>query len=214
MKRVIMHWTAGTYNVSALDKEHYHFIVSGDGVVVPGKWPVSANENPVKGKYAAHTLNCNTGSIGISMACMAGAEENKTNGKYPMTDVQFEAMCERVATLCFNYHIPITPKTVLSHAEVQTNLGIKQRGKWDFTVLPFKPKLKGAKVCGDYARERVLFYFQSKYNASPVTNSVKPPPVAKPVEPQKPIPVVVQPEAPKPQPTFWQRFLSMFGVKS
>ena len=40
-----------------------------------GKWPVSANEAPQKGAYAAHTLNCNTGSIGVSLAAAAAARE-------------------------------------------------------------------------------------------------------------------------------------------
>ena len=30
MKRIIWHWTAGSYTCSELDKEHYHFIIEGD----------------------------------------------------------------------------------------------------------------------------------------------------------------------------------------
>lgn len=160
MKRIIMHWSAGGYKASELDKEHYHIIFEDDGKKVFGKYPIEANAagKITKGKYAAHTLNCNTDSIGLSMACMAGAVEGKTNGNQPMTQAQFDAMCREAAFLCNKYGIVVSPKTVLSHAEVQTNLGIKQRGKWDFSVLPFKPELKGAKACGDYARAQIQGY--------------------------------------------------------
>ncbi len=158
MKRIIAHWTAGSYNVSDLDKEHYHFIISGNTDVVAGKFPVSANEAPKKGAYAAHTLNCNTGSIGVSVACMAGAVEGKSNGQFPMKETQFERMCRHIAELSLQYNIPVTPTTILSHAEVQPNLKITQRGKWDITVLPFKPDIKGAAACGAYMRARVTQY--------------------------------------------------------
>src|SRR5690606_37547642 len=43
-----------------------------------------------------------------------------------------------------------------------------QRGKWDFTVLPFKPQLKGAPACGDYARARVRFYMDEELQKNAV----------------------------------------------
>jgi hypothetical protein len=56
---------------------------------------------------------------------------------------------------CRRYDIPVTPKTVLSHAEVQNNLGIKQRGKWDISRLAVDPSMNGAKACGDLLRASV-----------------------------------------------------------
>ena len=47
----------------------------------------------------------------------------------------------------------VTPKTILSHAEVQGNLGIKQNGKWDIARLPFG-HLVGAKAIGDDFRAK------------------------------------------------------------
>jgi trimethylamine:corrinoid methyltransferase-like protein len=38
--------------------------------------------------------------------------------------------------LCRKYGIPITSSTVLTHAEVEPTLGIKQAGKWDIAWLP------------------------------------------------------------------------------
>ena len=153
MKRIICHWTAGGYKATSVDRKHYHFIFEGDGNEVAGIFPVSANRRCVKGKYAAHTLRCNTGSIGLSVACMRGAVERPLDvGRSPMTQTQWKAMCRKAARLCIEYGIEVTPRTVLSHAEVQTTLGIKQRGKWDFTVLPFAPHLAGADQCGERLR--------------------------------------------------------------
>ena len=72
-----------------------------------------------------------------------------------MTKAQWDKLAVVVADLCRFYGIPVTPKTVLSHAEVQGTLGITQRGKWDFTRLAFAPEVKGAKACGDLLRTAV-----------------------------------------------------------
>lgn len=137
MKRIIIHWTAGGHTPSNLDRGHYHFIIAGDGSVVKGVHPVEANEKPQKGKYAAHTLNCNTGSIGVAVAAMAGAVERPFSaGKSPITQAQLTALAGLCRDLVAKYRIPVTRETILSHAEVQPTLGIKQRGKWDIAWLP------------------------------------------------------------------------------
>jgi hypothetical protein len=156
MKRIINHWTGGTYKVSALDKKHYHVIIDGDGKWVKGDYTIEANEVTSDNDYAAHTLNCNTGSIGISCAAMAGAKEKKTNGSYPLKEEQWEEMVRQNARFCIKYSIPVTAKTVLTHAEVEKNLGIKQRGKWDIAVLPFDESIVGAAAVGDKLRNDVL----------------------------------------------------------
>ncbi|MEX2739901.1 N-acetylmuramoyl-L-alanine amidase [Rhizobium mongolense] len=157
MSRVILHWSAGAHKCSELDKEHYHIIVEGDGNVVRGDHTISDNVTSADGDYAAHTRNCNTGSIGVSMACMAGAIERPFNaGKFPMTETQWNRAMEVIAHLAGFYKIPVTEKTILSHAEVQPNLGIQQNGKWDVARLPFEPKTVGARACGDKMRAKVL----------------------------------------------------------
>lgn len=157
INKIILHWTAGTHKVSDLDREHYHFIVAGDGNVVPGKWPVSANEKIEPGRYAAHTLNCNTGSIGIAVAAMAGAVERPFDpGKYPITRKQVDALVDECAALSVQYGIPVTRKTILTHAEVQPTLGIKQRGKWDITWLPWLHAPNDPVFVGDMIRERII----------------------------------------------------------
>ncbi|MBD9528241.1 hypothetical protein [Paracoccus sp. PAR01] len=45
--------------MSSLDRQHYHYVIAGSGIADEGD----------------HTLDCNTGSIRISLAGMAGAVE-------------------------------------------------------------------------------------------------------------------------------------------
>jgi len=65
--------------------------------------------------------------------------------------------CRAIAELCDFYGIPVTPKTVLNHGEVQSILGVEQRGKWDVMVLPWSPGLSWEMV-GNKFRERVSYY--------------------------------------------------------
>lgn len=143
MLRVIVHWTAGSYTVSSTDKDNYHIIVDGGGKLWRGDYSIKANVSTSDADgYAAHTKNCNSGSIGISAACMAGAVESPFNpGAYPLRQVQWETLAAVAADLCNKYKIKVTPQTVLQHGEVQNILGIAQNGKWDVTKLPWSPEL-------------------------------------------------------------------------
>ncbi|MDX0438876.1 N-acetylmuramoyl-L-alanine amidase [Sinorhizobium medicae] len=153
MGRIVCHWTAGAHKASEFDLGHYHILIEDEGKLVRGIPSIALNEAPAKRGYAAHTLGANSGSIGVSLCCMGGSNEAPFDpGKYPMTREQWDALTSVVANLCRRYSIPVTDKTVLSHAEVQNNLGIQQRGKWDFTRLAFDPSVKGAKACGDKLR--------------------------------------------------------------
>jgi hypothetical protein len=146
MQRIIVHWTAGQHQPSAYDRSHYHVLIDGNGRLVRG--------GAVIGGPVAHTLNCNTGSIGVSLACMGGAVEVPfSSGKWPMTPAQWDVLPIVLADLCDRYGIPVGPKTVLSHAEVQPNLGIMQRGKWDIARISFMPEVRGARACGDLFRK-------------------------------------------------------------
>lgn len=156
MLRVIVHWTAGAYAVSATDKQHYHIIVGGDSVLVRGDNSIEANvsTNDNDG-YAAHTKNCNSGSIGVSAACMAGAVESPFKpGAYPLKQSQWQTLAAVVADLCRKYDIPVTNETVLQHGEVEDNLNIPQDGKWDICKLPWQPSWTTQQV-GDDFRSRV-----------------------------------------------------------
>lgn len=189
MSRVILHWTAGSHKATDFDREHYHVLIEGDSKVVRGFPSIALNSEPkAKKGYAAHTLNCNTGSIGVSLCCMAGAIERPLNvGKYPLTRSQWEAASSVVAELCKRYGIAVSSRTVLSHAEVQVNLGITQRGKWDIAILPFDQSYNTAKKVGDRFRAEVAARLAGKpVQAPPNTPAAKPtPPVGAglPIEP-------------------------------
>lgn len=155
--RVIVHWTAGRHRASESDRSHYHILTEGDGRLVHGIPTIDKNDaSGARTGYAAHTLHCNTGSAGVSMCCMALAVESPFSpGPAPMTEVQWNANARVTADLCRRYGIPVTDRTVLTHAEVQPNLGIAQRGKWDVTRLPFNPRVVGHRAVGDLLRQQV-----------------------------------------------------------
>ncbi len=155
MRRIITHWTGGGYQVSRLDRRHYHILIDGDGRVHRGLRSIADNVSTADGAYAAHTRACNTGSIGISVCAMAGAAERPFEpGPAPMTEMQWNRLAEVVAELCRAYAIACTPLTVLAHGEVEETLGIRQRGKWDPLVLPWRPALAKREV-GTLFRARV-----------------------------------------------------------
>jgi N-acetyl-anhydromuramyl-L-alanine amidase AmpD len=156
MDRIITHWTAGAHTANSTDLAHYHILIEGDGRIVRGSYSIKDNVDTSDGRYAAHCKNCNTGSIGVSLCCMANATENPFNpGHYPMTSKQWDVLSTVVAELCNTYGIPVGPSTVLTHAEVQGTLGIAQSGKWDYTRLAFDPTTTGARDCGDKLRDDV-----------------------------------------------------------
>lgn len=154
--RIVMHWTAGGYIASSLDREDYHFVVQGDGEVVRGNRNPEANNDTTDGDYSAHTRGLNTGAIGISMAAMAGANESPFSaGQVEIKPDQLEAFCQLAADLCDNYGIPVTGKTVLTHAEVQPVLGVWQRGKWDICWIPGMQKTQDPVVVGEILRGKI-----------------------------------------------------------
>lgn len=156
MRRIIAHWTGGGPTASTDDREHYHRLTQQDCTIVRGTEAISDNIVTSDGDYAAHTLRLNTGSIGVALCGMHDATEYPFNpGPWPITEQQFGAFCAMIATLCREYAIPVTPKTVLTHAEVETNLGVKQRGKWDISVLPWDRELCGSRAVGDHLRATV-----------------------------------------------------------
>lgn len=177
ISRIHWHWTAGSYARAQADASgHYHFVYGPDGARYTGK-SIALNGTPARAGYAAHTLNANTGAIGLSVACMGGSgvsERPFRSGAYPMTELQMRAMLVDTAALCVRYHIPVTPRTVLSHAEVEANLGIRQRGKWDIARMSWKPELVGAKACGDWMRAEVAKILDDVSPPTPMLPGAKP----------------------------------------
>lgn len=155
MKRIVLHWTAGGHNASALDKEHYHILIQGDGTLIRGDHTIDDNVNTSDDDYAAHTRGLNRQSIGVAVCCMANAIERPFKaGPFPMKKSQWEQMAAVTAELAAFYRIPVTRQTILAHGEVERILGVKQKQKWDPLVLPWNSGLGKAQV-GDAFRAEV-----------------------------------------------------------
>lgn len=160
MQRIIMHWTAGADGVNDVEADSYHLLVGRDGTVTQGDFAISANIPPLMDNlYAAHTRACNSRSIGIAMDAMAGAQERPFKpGLYPITEIQVDAFCREVARLSVEWNIPVIRTKVLTHAEVQGTLGIRQNNKWDITWLPGMTKPGLPLDVGDVLRKRIRGY--------------------------------------------------------
>lgn len=154
--RIILHWTGGgpTANRSN-DRPSYHFLIEQDGKVVVGDYSVADNNNTRDGRYAMHTWNLNTGSIGVALCGMVGAKESPFRpGPSPIVPLQIEVMAQVVAQLCRRYDIPVTRRTVLAHGEVESILDVKQKQKWDPLVLPWARDMKKDQV-GALLRDKI-----------------------------------------------------------
>jgi hypothetical protein len=162
--RIHWHWTAGAAGVIAMEKDSYNEVISNDGSYTAGKFPVEAQIPPLRpGNYAAHTLGANSYAIGLSIDAMAGAVERPLNwGTNPMTEAAIQTLVERTAYYCKKYAIPVSRHRVLSHAEVERTLGIKQNQKWDITVLPGMTRVDDAIVVGDELRARVVAFMKGE----------------------------------------------------
>lgn len=154
LRRIHIHWTGGTHRTNAIEREAYHILIEGDGREVLGVHRPEANIDLSDGKpYAAHTGGANTGAIGVALCAMHGAVERPFQpGHTPITAAQVTALATTVATLCESYDIPVRPNTVLTHAEVQKTLGVRQRNKWDITWLPHMDGPGDPHAVGDFLR--------------------------------------------------------------
>lgn len=154
MSRVVVHWTAGGPDASSVDREHYHIIVTQGLKLVKGDESIADNVSTNDGDYAAHTRGLNTGSIGVALCGMIDARQSPFDpGPYPIKFDQWQLAARVVAELIHFYGIPLSPKTVLQHGEVQAQLGIAQAGKWDIMVLPWDPTLPPAQVANLFRAE-------------------------------------------------------------
>lgn len=156
MNKIIIHWTAGTYQPNTTDLEHYHFLIDGEGKKHNGKFKPEDNENCNDGKYAAHTGGGNTGAIGVSMCAMAGFNSAASCGNYPITPVQLEACFKLCAELCKKYNIPV--ENVWTHYEFGKNHpDTTSHGKIDIIYLPPYPLVKRNEV-GGFIRSKIRWY--------------------------------------------------------
>jgi hypothetical protein len=160
LRGVVWHWTAGRYGTIAMERKAYNGLHDQNGERHDGDWRPEAQARYRAGVYgASHTRNMNTGWIGESCDAMAGARERPLVwGPAPLTWPQVHSMLRATAEHCRAFDIPNSRFSTLGHAEVERTLGVKQKNKWDFTVLPGDTKVRDAIECGDVLREMLEDY--------------------------------------------------------
>lgn len=163
MERIHLHWTGGGHRANDTDKDAYHILIEADGNLVRGRKSIRENARPMSANYARHTGGANTGAIGVSLCCMAGVNRERyyRNSTAPMSEIQWEKSFEVIADLADKYSILVTRTTILTHAEVEPNLGVPQNGKWDITRLSFTGDFRGHREIGDEMRVQVAALLDS-----------------------------------------------------
>lgn len=166
MKRIIIHWSAGTYKPNSTDLEHYHYLIGYEkfpkerAVIYKGVYKPEDNLDCKDGKYAAHTGGGNTGSIGVALCAMAGYKNIKNIGCYPVKPVQTEAMYKLCADLCIKYNIEVNSNNVMTHYEFGLkNPKTTSAGKIDIVYLSTNPSLTCDKI-GAHIRNKIKWYIE------------------------------------------------------
>ena len=164
MKRLIYHWSCGSYSPNDTDRLHYHFMIDNNGVVYEGKFQPEDNENCLDGIYAAHTGGGNTGSIGISFLGMFGFVSKLNIGRFPLTKIQCEAGFALGAMLVKKYRLNLNnPLTIQSHYGFgQRNPKSASAGKVDIVYFPPYPQIKKEHI-EDFIRNKIKWYFEKFY---------------------------------------------------
>lgn len=149
INRIIVHWTAGPGKSRPDEHDHYNLILDQDLTLNRGV-SIAKNGRAIQADfrpgidYAAHTKGTNSNALGYSMAGMRLAQESPfIPGPDPITEAQWSLMVRHLAQLCDFYEVAVSKETVMTHAEVQRNLGPKhkQNGKWDISILPWQKDL-------------------------------------------------------------------------
>ena len=158
IKRLILHWTAGSYAASFYDKQFYHFLIDGEGNLHRGIYAPEANLDVSDGKYAAHTGGGNTDSVGVALCAMANYQNPHNAGRFPIKPKQLEACLAFCAKVCKKYHIPVDENHVMTHYEFGRKYPhTSSFGKIDITYLPPYPNVDRANV-GGFLRQKIKWY--------------------------------------------------------
>ncbi len=156
-KRIVLHWTAGTYKPNAVDRAHYHFLIDQYGVVHKGDYKPEDNLDCTDGHYAPHTGGGNTGAIGIALCGNYGWTLTAKQSLYPLTREQFEAMWKLSAELCLQYNLK--PEDVVTHAYFGlTHPNTTSAGKIDIIHIPYN-NLYGIEKVNNLCQEKVKYYY-------------------------------------------------------
>ena len=108
--KIYLHWSAGHYGQFFDD---YHINIDSDGSIYASTDDLS--------EVLAHTYHRNTGAVGVSMACCAGATSNDLGDESPTT-AQIDAMAKVVMVLCDEFGLEINKDNVMTHGEAADNI--------------------------------------------------------------------------------------------
>ncbi len=107
--KVYLHWSAGHYFQKFGD---YHVNITGDGKIY-----VSSDN---LADVLAHTYYRNSGSVGISLCCCAGATTSDL-GDEPPTPQQIEAIAQAACAVADGLWLTIDREHVMTHGEAADN---------------------------------------------------------------------------------------------
>ena len=146
MKRVICHWSEGNYKANSTDMSTTTFSSRVTARCVAATTRSTTRKHRRQRLRSAYAQCEHAGDRG-GCCCMVGCQETPFKpGSQPMKKSQWNTMVQVVAELCQFYGIHVTPTTVLGHGEVQANLNITQKGKWDPMVWPWATSKTRAQV--------------------------------------------------------------------
>lgn len=148
--KIYLHWTAGHYGQFYDD---YHINIDADGSI----YATTDDLSEIK----AHTWRRNSGAIGISLACCAGATSNGL-GSEPPTDMQIECLAQVIAVLCACMDIPLDGAHVMTHAEAANLDSYGPDTTWERWDLWFLKDGDALGSGGDIIRGKAVFYSGSE----------------------------------------------------
>ena len=108
--KIYLHWTAGHYGQYYLND--YHVAIDYDGKIYV--------DSPLD-EVLAHTWKRNSGSVGITLACCAGATSADL-GDEPPTAEQIEAMAQAIVAVADGLWLTIDINHVMTHGEAADNV--------------------------------------------------------------------------------------------
>lgn len=105
IRQIFLHWSAGHYGQPFDD---YHICIDQNGEIYAMHDDLS--------QILAHTWQHNSGAVGMTLLCCAGAT-TKELGPEPPTSAQIECMAQTIGVLCAGLDLPCDFDHVRTHAE-------------------------------------------------------------------------------------------------
>lgn len=167
--KIYLHWTAGHYHQKFDD---YHVNIDQDGRIFVSTDDLS--------DVLAHTWRRNSGSVGITLDCCAGATSEDL-GDEPPTTKQIEAMAQCIQAVADALWLTIDINHVMTHGEAADNVdGLNAHEdygpqstveRWDLQFLGtsespvYTADYDDPATGGNVLRGKALWYKNQKDNA-------------------------------------------------